>query len=287
MQPSRRSVTPARAGPAPDRPGRRRSAPASAPRRRPGRAGGSPRAPRGAPRSCARSCATARSRSGTWPPGRRRSCRRAGAKTRLWLAARISRWKARSALQQASRSPGRLRIMPSSAASIRARSAAVARSAAMAAAAGSTTRRASRSERTRVGIEGAPLALPGEQLGVEQVPAVAARTTMPSRGRASIRPLAARKRTASRKRGPADLEALAQLGLVRQAAARRPGPLEDAQAQAPDHARDGRRRGAGRPVMPRRPAAAGAPGSSPRRSAGHPWRSAGRRSARWSGSGRC
>ena len=86
-----------------------------------------------------------------------------------------------------------------------------------------------------IGIEGAPLALPGEQLGVEQVPAVA-RAHHHAEPRAGLdQALGGEEADRLAQGRPADLEALAQVGLVRQAPTRRPGPLEDAEAQAADY----------------------------------------------------
>ena len=87
----------------------------------------------------------------------------------------------------------------------------------------------------QIGIEGAPLALPGEQLGVEQVPAVARAHHHAEAWAGLDQALGGEEADRLAQGGPADLEALAQVGLVRQASTRRPSPLEDAQAQAPDH----------------------------------------------------
>ena len=111
----------------------------------------------------------------------------------------------------------------------------MARSAAIAAAAGSTTRRASSSERTRSGSKVPHSRCQASSCGSSRFQLSRARTTMPSRGRASIRPLAARKRTASR-----SAVRLTWKRAHRSASfgSRPPGgqvAFQDAQAQAADH----------------------------------------------------
>ena len=123
----------------------------------------------------------------------------------------------------------------SNAASIRARSAEVARSAARAAAAGSMTRRASRSERTRAASK-----VPQSRCQASSSGSSRFQLSRAAHDHAQPRPrldqaLGGEEADRLAQGGAADLVALAQLGLVGQAAAGRPAALEDAQPQAADH----------------------------------------------------
>src|SRR4051794_15265443 len=100
--------------------------------------------------------------------------------------------------------------------------------------------------RDELGVGVAALGLPGQEVGVEQVPGVALADRHPEPRTRLDQPLGGEEADRLPQRGPADPEAAAQLGLVRQPLARRPVTLQDRERQAADDlavdARAGERR---------------------------------------------